>query len=67
MSKFNTQPRELARTDWISESKVTGTVVGTSLEDMDHHKSYDQFANKKSTYNEKMYNTGYNMKDFTRE
>jgi len=50
------QRRELEKTSWVQSSSVRGTHIGESLGEMEH-KSFDQFKNKRSTFNEHQYNT----------
>lgn len=58
--------RTLEKADWIKDSKVSGTTIQSSLNDMDPS-SYDQFAGKKSTFDESKYNTTYDEKSLTKE
>jgi len=56
--------RELTKTDWLAGSNVKGTSMGTSLNDLeaiDEGSSFDQFANRRTTYNESLYNTTYDI------
>lgn len=61
--------RELKKTDWIATSN-TAALAGLSLNDLesiDEGESFDQFANRKTTYNESLYNTSYDINSFTKE
>ena len=59
--------RELTKThsSWVQSSKQ-----GSSLNELmktDSGGAYDQFANKKTTYKESLYNTTYDIRKFTKE
>ena len=62
-----TNHRELTKTDWVKDSTVRGTQIGSDLNDCDKGKKYDQFANKNSTYKESLYNTTYDIKKFSKQ
>jgi PAB1-binding protein PBP1 len=68
MQKYNsTTNRTLEKTNWIQASNVSGTKMGEALDDIIDPIGYDQFKNKKSSYNESLYSTTYDINKLTKE
>jgi len=53
--------------DWLKNSNVEGTSIGTSLNDLENNSgsSFDQFANRITTYNESLYSTSIDINSLT--
>lgn len=64
--KRKPKERELTKThqSWVSNSKDASTLNDLMKTDTG---AFDQFANKKSTYKESLYNTTYDINKFTKE
>ena len=59
--------RELRKADWINDSNVKGTNANLMLNDLDDKKAFNQFEGRRTTYNEDMYNVGYDMSKLSKE
>ena len=59
--------RTLTKTEWLAGSQVQGTSSLHELEQADEDKSsFDQFANRRTTYKESLYNTTYDINKLSR-